>query len=52
MFSLNVDAFYRIEWLTFVETNGSLIVVTRNQWIEPGGRCFPLEVNLILKLVA
>ena len=24
MFSFNVDAFHRIEWLTFAETNGSL----------------------------
>ena len=24
MFSFNVDTFHRIEWLTFVETNGSL----------------------------
>ena len=52
MFSFNADAFHKIEWLTSAEINDFLIVVTKKKRIELGGSCFPLEVNIILKLVA
>ena len=52
MFSFNVDAFHRIELLTFVETNGSLNCWHYKEMNRNKRGCFPLEVNLILKLVA